>query len=267
MKELLKELKLFWNQSQVIAWQDFKRIGLSPFFFATLSLSFIFLSYLFPRELFKFASSYIVPAFQQGPSQGNIHYAVFVPHVSYINLLLLFFIPALSMKLLSEEKKNHTFDLLMTAPLSSLHIVIGKYFALLMILIFFLLMTSIYPFSTAFFTEIPMGPLLTSYLGLFLLSATYAAAGLFGASLTSSSVLGVIMGVILNISLWFISQGRDFSDQPIFLAVMEYLSLGSHLTNFVKGSLVISSFVFFFSCILFFLFLVYKVIEFSRWRS
>lgn len=267
MKDLLKEMKLFLNLSKVIAWQDFKRISLSPFFFMTLGLSLIFLSYLFPRELFRFASSYALPALQQGPSKANIHYAVFIPHISYINLLLLFFIPALSMKIFSEEKRNNTFYLLMTAPLSSLNIVLGKYLALLMILIFFLATTLVYPLSTSFFVDIPIGPLLTSYAGVFLLASTYAAVGLFSAALTSSAVLSVIMGIILNISLWFISQGQDFSDQPIFVSVMEYLSVGNHLTNFVKGSLVISSIVFFLSCILFFMFLVYKIIEFSRWRS
>ena len=267
MKEFITEIKLFFSQTKVIAWQDFRRVALSPFFFMILGLACVFLSYVFPRELFRFASSYVLPAFQQAEGQKNIHFAVFVPHISYINLLFLFFIPAFSMKLLSEEKKNRTFDLLMSAPLSSLHIVIGKYCALLMTLIFFLLVTLIYPLSTSFFTDIPVGPLVISYIGLFLLAATYAATGLFSASLTSSAVLSVIMGVILNISLWFISQGQDFSNQPVFVATMEYLSLGQHLTHFIKGSLVISSLVFFFSFISLFLFLAYKVIEFSRWRS
>ena len=155
----------------------------------------------------------------------------------------------------------------MTAPLTSFSIVAGKYLALLMIVASFLLVTLVYPISTSFFTDIPVAPLVTSYLGLFLLASTYAAIGLFSSSLTSSSALSVIMGVILNISLWFISQGKDFSNNPIFVEVIEYLSLGQHLTHFIKGSVVVSSVVFFMSCIFFFLFLVHKVIEFSRWKS
>ena len=267
IKQGIKDLKLFFRQSFVIAWQDFYRIGWSPLFFLFVGLSCIFMSYLFPREVFRFASTYMIPAFQQqGAGTRNIHFDVFVSHISYINLLFLFLVPALAMKLVSEEKKNRSFDLLMTAPISSLQIVTGKYLALLAQLFTFLAISLFYPLIMAFWTEIPVGPLFTSYTGLFLLSALYAAVGLFASSLTSSVVLSVIMGVILNIALWFISQGQDFSNQPIFVSIMEYLSLGQHLTQFIKGSFVLSSFVFFFSFIFFFLFLVYKVIEFERWR-
>ena len=262
------KLKMFFRQIFVITWTDFKQLTFHPLFFLAMGLCCIFISYMFPRELMQFASSYIAPAWQQAPGQTrNIHFDVFVPHVSLVNLLLIFLIPAFSMKLLAEERKNKTFDLLMTVPLSSLQIVLGKYLALILTLILFLIVTMLYPLSTIFFTKIPTGPFLTSWLGLFFLAATYAAAGLFASSLTASVMLSMIMGVIFNISLLLISHGKEFSDNPIFQNVMEYISLSEHFVNFIKGSLVISSLVFFFSCILFFLFLVYKVIEFSRWRS
>ncbi len=267
MKDFFTDIKMFFRQSKVIGVRDFWQLLMSPLFYVFVGLSCIFLSYVFPRDLFRFASSYIVPAFQQGMNQErNIHFEVFVSHISYINLIFLFCVPVLAMKLLSEEKKNRTYDLLMTAPVSTLQIVMGKYVALLSILTIFLLITLIYPLSTAFLTDIPAGPLLSSYIGLFLLTAVYASIGLFTSSLTSSLFLSVFIGIILNISLWFISQGQEFSN-PILTSVMEYLSLSQHLTNFIKGSLVINSFTFFFSFIVFFLFLVYKVIEFSRWRS
>ena len=262
------KVKMFFRQTFIITWTDFKQLALHPLFFLALGLCCIFISYFFPRELSQFASSYAAPAFQQVSGQSkNIHFDVFWPHISLINLLLLFLIPAFAMKLLAEEKKNKTFDLLMTVPLSSLQIVLGKYMALLLTLVLFLAVTMAYPLSTALFTDIPIGPFFTSYLGLFLLTAVYAAAGLFASSLTASVMLSMIMGVIFNISLLLVSHGKDFSDNPTFQSVMEYISLSEHFLNFIKGSLVISSFVFFFSCILFFLFLVYKVIEFSRWRS
>ncbi len=267
MQNFLKDIKLFFRQSKVIAVRDFWQLLLSPLFYVFTGLSCIFLSYVFPRDLFRFASAYIVPGFQQGGNQErNIHFEVFVSHISYINLVLLFCVPILAMKLLSEEKKNRTYDLLMTAPVSSLQIVAGKYLALISILFIFLLVTLVYPLSTSFLTDIPVGPLVSSYVGLFLLTAVYASVGLFASSLTGSLFLSVFIGIILNIALWFISQGQEFAS-PVLTSVMEYLSLSQHLTNFIKGSLVINSFTFFFSFIVFFLFLVYKVIEFSRWRS
>ncbi|MGI9549427.1 MAG: ABC transporter permease [Bdellovibrionales bacterium] len=258
---------IFLRQVRVIASRDLKQFLLSPLFYVFAGVSCVFLSYVFPRDLFRFAQSYVMPAFQQGAQQArNIHFEVFVSHISYINLILLFCIPILSMKLLAEEKKNRTYDLLMTSPVSSLQIVVGKYLALLGVLLIFLLITLFYPLSTVFVTDIPVGPLFSSYMGIFLLGSVYSAIGLFTSSLTASLFLSVFIGIILNISVWFISQGQEFSN-PFINSMMEYLSLSNHLTNFVKGSLVINSFAFFFTFIIFFLFLVYKVLEFSRWRS
>lgn len=267
MKALLNDTKLFFKQMSLVAGKDFKYLTLSPLFFIWTGISFIFLSYIFPRDLLRFASSYIMPAFGQQANQGrNIHFDVFVAHISYLNLILLFSVPVLAMKLLAEEKRNRTFDLLMTSPLSSLQMVLGKYLSLLMTLALFLLLSLAYPLSTGFFTNIPMGPLFSSYLGLFLLAGVYGSAGLFASSLSHSLFLSAFIGMILNIGLWFISQGQT-AKGAILSNIMDYLSLSQHLTNFIKGSLVTNSFVFFFSLIIFFLFLVFKIVEITRWRS
>ena len=250
----------------LIAWTDFRQAISHPLSALVLGACCLLISYIFPRELFRFAAAYIMPAFQQTPGQQNIHAAVFIPHIQLVNLLLLFLVPVLSMKALAEEKKNKTFDLLMSAPLSPLQIVAGKYIALFMTVSVFLFTAMLYPLSVSLFVEIPGGLFFTSWTGLFLLAAVYSAAGLLASAFTASSMLSVIMGVIFNFFIWFVSHGKDVSDNPLFQAVMDYLSLSDHLVNFIQGSLVVSSFVFFFSCILFFLFLVYKVLEFSKWR-
>ncbi len=268
MQTLLNDISLFFRQTFLVAGKDFKRLISSPLFFVWTGISFIFLSYNFPRDLFRFASSYAMPAFGQNPAQGrNIHFDVFVSHISYLNLMFLFVVPVLAMKLLAEEKRNRTFDLLMTSPLSSLQMVLGKYISLLMILGIFLFFSLAYPLSTGFFANIPIGPLFSSYLGLFLLAGVYGSASLFASSLSQSLFLSAFIGVILNIGLWFISQGGQDSSNVILSGIMDYLSLSQHLTHFIKGSLVTNSFVFFFSLIVFFLFLVFKVVEIARWRS
>ena len=243
-------------------------MALSPLFFVWTGISFVFLSYNFPRDLFRFAMSYAMPAFGPQADQGrNIYFDVFVAHISYINLIFLFSIPILGMKLLAEEKRNRTFDLLMTSPLSSLQMVLGKYMALLLLISLFLLFSLTYPLSTGFFAEAPLGPLVSSYIGLFLLASVYSATCLFASSLSQSLFLSAFIGMILNIGLWFISQQGQNSGSAVLNSIMDYLSLSAHLTNFIKGSLVINSFVFFFSLIVFFLFLVFKSVEFIRWRS
>lgn len=267
MKNILNDLKLFFKQTRLIAGKDFKYLAFSPLFFVWTAVSFIFLSYIFPRDLFRFAMSYAMPSFGPGAQQRNIHFDVFVAHISYINLILLFAIPVLGMKLLAEEKRNNTFDLLMTSPLSSLQLVLGKYLALLMLLTLFLILSLVYPLSTAFFAEVPMGPLLSSYIGLFLLAGVYSSTCLFASSVTKSLFLSAFIGMIINIALWFLSNQGQASSSPLLGQIMDYLSFSQHLTNFIKGSLTLNSFVFFFCLIVFFIFLVFKSVEITRWRS
>ncbi len=264
----MTKIQLFFRQTLLITGQELKRLVLSPLFFIWVGINFILLSYIFPRDLFRFAMSYTMPVFAGSPAQGrNIHFEVFVAHVSYINLIFLLAIPVLGMKLLAEEKRNRTFDLLMTSPISSGQIVLGKYLSLLLALNLFLIFSLAYPLSTALFTEIPWGPLFSSYIGLLALTSAYSAICLFASSLSSSLVLSAVIGMILNIGLWFISQqGQSFSSATL-TSIMDYLSMSRHLTDFIKGSLIINSFVFFFSLSVFFLFLAIKSIEITRWRS
>jgi len=262
----MKDLKLFFKQMFLITRKDFKSLFFSPLFFVWAGISFVFLSYIFPRDLFRFAMSYAMPAFGGGGQERNIHFDVFVAHISYMNLILLLSIPVLGMKLLAEEKQNHTFDLLMTSPLSSLQMILGKYFSLILLVSIFLLFSLLYPLSTLFFVELPLGPLFSSYLGLFFIVALYSALALFASSLSRSLFLSAFIGTILNVGVWFISQQGE-PGSSLFKNVMSYLSLSSHLTLFIKGSISTSSVLFFLTVIVFFLFLVFKSVEFIRWRA
>ena len=160
MKVFVKDIRLFFKQMLLVAYKDLKYLALSPLFFLFLGISFVFLSYNFPRELFRFAASYAMSGYGQGFNQqgGNIHFNVFVSHISYLNLILLFVVPTLAMKLLAEEKRNHTFDLLMTSPLSSLQMVLGKYFSLLTVLALFFAVFFVLSLIHCFFDRGPFWP-------------------------------------------------------------------------------------------------------------
>ena len=260
----LDGIKLFFRQTWTVGSRDIVRLLRRPLFSAFTGLSCLFLSVLFGGMLFRFSEAYSSPFPQQGPGQ-SIHAAVFMPHVGVINLLLLFCAPLLAMSLLAEEKKSRSFDLLMTAPLSSLHIAAGKYLALLALLLLFVLISLVYPLSTAFFAEIPFGLLFSAYAGLALLAALYAAIGLFASSLTSSLFFSFFGGIILILSLWFFAQGQDFQS-PALSAAMDYLSVSGHLEELAQGHVLLSSLAFFLSAAVFFLFLVHAALEFARWR-
>jgi len=244
-----------------IAWKDFRILATSPLFMLIISGCCLIWSYNFLRDVIIFSRNNM-QAFQS----MNIYYNVFYKHISFSSILFIFIIPAITMRLLSEEKKMRTYDLLLTVPVTATDIALGKFLAGFGAAILLILASAIYPLGTAFFAEFHFGPLVTSYLGLALVTGAYVAVGLFSSSITESVVLSVIMGIIFNLALWFVGGGMDFSDAPTFTAIMSHLNLGQHFYNFAKGTVQISSLVFFLSLIGLFVFLSQRVIESSRWR-
>src|SRR5687768_17096124 len=117
----------------VIARKELGGFFASPTFYVMLFLITAILSYVYPIQLILFHQMVSTFVMQPGlpPQQFNIHYGEFLRLLSYLNLMLIFVVPALTMKLIAEEKKMRTFDLLLTAPVTSAQIVVGKYIAAL----------------------------------------------------------------------------------------------------------------------------------------
>ena len=247
-----------------IAWKDIRNLLTSPLFFIIAGLCTILWSYTFIRNVVQFAEN---SRQNMGAENGlNLQREVFMMHISQINLLFIFVVPALTMRLLAEEKRLRTYDLLLTSPVTATNIALGKFLAGWAAVLALTLISLLYPLSVRTVTAFPMGPLLSAYLGVALVSGAYVAVGLFASSLTESIVLSVVMGLIFNIMLWFIAQGTGGDSSPVVAAVFEYLSIGQHFLNFILGSIKLKSVVFFTTLIGLFVFLTQRVIESSRWR-
>lgn len=250
-----------------IAGKDLKGLLFSPMFFLIAGLCSALWSYSFMRNIFSFAAQSMMGGGMMGGGNNmNIQYTVFMSHISQINLIAIFAIPALTMRLLSEEKKLRTYDLLLTAPVTATDIALGKYLAAFGAALALATISFLYPLGTGLFAAFAWGPLLTAYLGLVLVLGLYASVGLFASSLTESVVLSVVLGVILNLVLWFISQGAEMSDAPWVTTVLEHISLGQQFMTFIRGSIKVSSVVFLVSFIALFVFLTQRVVESARWR-
>jgi ABC-2 type transport system permease protein len=250
----------------ILAWKDLKNLLTSPLFYIIAGLCSILWSYSYMRNLLMFAERSRV-YMQPGQEGGmNLQREVFLMHISQINLLFLFVVPALTMRLLAEEKKMRTYDLLLTSPISATQIALGKFFAGLGAVSALTLISFLYPLLTRTVAAYPMAPLLSAYLGVLLVSAAYVAVGLFASSLTESIMLAVVMGLIFNILLWFVSQGAGGESSPWLTSFLEYISLGQHFLNFILGAIKLNSLVFLLSVICLFIFLTQRVVESSRWR-
>jgi ABC-2 type transport system permease protein len=248
--------------------KELRGFFLSPQFYMVCFFAAVIFSWVYPIQLNLFSESLKNAMYAQGaPSQQfNIHYGVFLRQLSYLNLMLIFIVPALTMKLFAEEKKMKTFDLLLTSPVTSAQIVIGKYLAALGAVFGIILVAFLYPMMTRFFTVINWVPLLIAFLGLFLVGAVYAAMNLFCSSLTESAIIAYVMAVILNVSIWFIGIGVEVVDSPLARQIFEHISLNQHLASMVEGTLRTNSLVFLASLVFLFCFLCERVIESLRWR-
>lgn len=253
----------------IIAAKETRGFFASPTFYVMLFLVAAIMSFVYPIQLQMFNQLVTTYVMQPGMPQQqlNIHYGVFLRLLSYLNLLLIFVVPALTMKLLAEEKKMKTFDLLLTSPVTSADIVIGKYFAALAAVFGIMVIAFLYPLGTRVFASINWAPLLIAFFGIFMVAAVYAAMDLFCSSLTESALVAYVMSVILNVSIWFIGMTVEVVDNQTARQVFEHLSLNTHLSGLVEGTVRTSGLVFLFSAITLFVFLAERVVESSRWRA
>ena len=199
--------------------------------------------------------------------QMNLNEMVMTPLLYNMTIILLLMVPLITMRLFAEEKKLKTDELLLTSPISVNSIVLGKYLACLTFVAIMLGLTCIFPSFLFIYGEPApeMGPVLVGYLGLFLLGAAFVAVGLFASSLTENQIVAAVI-CFVSLLLFFVIGWPAESLESWQGAVLEYISLIEHFTDFSKGLVESGHVVFFLTFILFALFLTKRSIESLRWR-
>lgn len=257
------------NGAYVIFKKELAGFFKSPLFYFLAFMMTILLGIMFATSIEKFAQASTNAMLQFGvtPQQLNIHYAVILPHLAIVNLVFIFLVPALTMKLLSEEKKVRTFDLLLTSPITSLSIVIGKYFAALTTIVALIGVSFIYILISRRVFDFEWAPILVSAFGIVLVSAVYVAMNLFASSLTDNALVSFVLSIVLNLSIWFVGALNESFDSPTTKAVLEHISLNAHLAGLIEGTIRTNGLIFFASLIFLFCFLTERVIESNRWSD
>lgn len=256
----------------VIAGKDLRNIFMSPLFYVVAAVCSVVWWFLFIVRVNEFLQHSAMIAYQSAMGGGGgeqglpLHFYVVLSHLYAVNLVMIFAVSAITMRLFTEEKRNRTYDLLLTAPVTATEITVGKLIAGTLTAWALLGIALIYPLSLGFFANLDWGPLISSFLGIMLLTAGYVSIGMFASSLTQSLVVAVIVAPILNIMIWFVGAMAEGSNHPATRQVFEHLNVATHLGNFMKGSVGISSTVFLLSIIFLFSFLTQRVVESSRWR-
>lgn len=250
----------------VLAGKDLRNLFHSPLFYGIAGLCSIVWSGLFFAALYDFAQASAMNAMQGQGEGASLHFVVFARHISLVNLFMIFAVSAMSMRLFSDEKRNQTMALLLTSPVSATQITLGKFLAGLLAAWALVALSLLYPVSLRAFASFDWGPLMASYIGLFLITGCYVTIGMFASSLTDNTVLSVVMSLIFNVMLWFVGAFSDSAHDPVLDKIFAQLNVGSHFVNFIKGTISISSITFFVSVIVLMTFLTQRVVESNRWR-
>ena len=180
-------------------------------------------------------------------------------------LLILLFSALLTMRLISEERKLGTWELLLTAPVREYEIVLGKFFSSLLVLSGMLILTLYFPILLMIFGDPDTGPILTSYLGLLLLGSASLAIGIFASSLTPNQIVAAVVAGGILFGLWFLGMVGNLIPQPVG-EILSYFSLSQHFPGFVRGVVDTRDVVYYLSVTAIFLFLSVRSIETEKWR-
>jgi len=166
--------------------------------------------------------------------------AVAAPLFGTIALIMMMLVPTFTMRLIAEERRNQTLTLLLAAPVSSTHIVLGKYLGLLLFLLLIIADCALMVLVLAAGTQLDTGLLLGNALGLLLLTASYAALGLYISSLTAQPVVAAITALAALFGLWLMEISAVDSDNALRM-----LAPTSHFQSFNAGLLNSADLVYF----------------------
>ncbi|MDD5772611.1 MAG: ABC transporter permease [bacterium] len=183
-----------------------------------------------------------------------------------LKFILLIVAPILTMRLLSEEKKLGTDELLFTSPLTNYDIILGKYFATITLYLIMLILTIEFPIILKMYSKPDMGPIYSSYLGFFLFGSSFIAVGLFASSLTENQIVAAIISFGLLLILWLISWATTFVPVEWAKNILTSLSLTEHLNSFEKGIIDLGDIFYYLSFSFVFVFLANQVTEAKRWK-
>jgi ABC-2 type transport system permease protein len=247
-----KELRLYF--SSPVAW--------------VVMTIFLFIAGYFFYSIFAF---YTLASMQSAmnPQMGrdlSVTDSVLRPLFSNMSVILLLLMPLITMRLFAEERRSGTIELMLTYPVRDGAVLLAKYLAALALYALMLALTLTYPAIVAYFTRLEWGPLLSGYLGLLLMGATFLAVGIFASSLTENQIVASITTFGVLLFLWVIGWSAEYVGGG-WGRVLSHLSLLDHFDTFARGVLDTKDVIYYVDVTVLALFLTLRSLEARRWKG
>lgn len=152
------------------------------------------------------------------------------------------------MRLISEEKRTGTLELIVTYPITDSQLILGKYLAALTLLVVAILGTSSYTMTAALLGNLDGGVTMTGYLGMVLMGAAYTSIGMYASSLTDNQFVGFVLGIAFTLALFLMDKVLFFVPTAL-VGLFEFLSIDAHYHSMIRGVIDTRDLVYYFSLI------------------
>lgn len=252
----------------IIAKKDLKTYFTSPIAYILMAVFSFIMGFMFFSILQMYiAQSAQFTQFGMGKAPG-ISDAVIRPLFGNMNVVLLFMVPFITMRLFAEEKRNNTIELLMTSPVTIPQIVLGKFLSALGFVTVLIGLTTPFLVALSIATKPDWGVVAMAYTGTLFMISVYIAVGVLCSSLTENQIVAGVLTFGVILFLWIIKWITFSSGAGSFMGeLLGYLSIVDHYEDFSKGVFNTKDVVFYISATFLWLFLTYKALESYTWRS
>ncbi len=235
------------------------RRELRAYFFSPLAYVVLFFFLVVTGVIFVYLVGQLNnPASPGGPPFGFFFRATW--------LMLLLVVPVLTMRLLSEELRSGSIEVLMTAPITEGQVIAGKYLAAMTFYGFLWLPTAIYGLNIHLYEKMDWGPVAAGYLGILLIGSLFISIGVFASSTTRSQLLAAMITVALVFLLFLLSLFGELTIRDVLKKALEHVNIWNHIDEFANGIVDTRRLIFYLSGTLFFLFLASRALEDKKWR-
>ena len=240
----------------------------SPIAYVMAGVFLLFSGFVFRNQLLEFhdMTVYLKLAEREEKILLNVNTQVVTPFFEFQTFIWMIVIPMLTMRLYAEEKRGGTYELLMTSPITSAQILIGKFLACYVLYLIIEAMAFGYIGVLSMHAQLDWGPIFSGALAVVLIGATFISVGILASSLTENQIIAAVLSFFFLILLWIIDWAARFASD-IFFVILKFLSLIEHTRDMIHGVVDTHDVVFFVSAAAFFLFLTHTVLESRRWRA
>jgi len=253
------------SNAWIICRKELRSYFASPIAYAVIALFALIFGYVFFSELRGFMNYIFRSQMMGGAQPVNVNEPI-RGLLGFAGTLSLFLVPLIAMRLVAEEKRSGTIELLFTSPISDFSIVLGKWLGAMFLYLSVLGVSALNIALLFAWGKPDWKPVLIAYLGLLLQGGCILAIGTLVSACTKSQIVAGGAAFFISLGFYLLSWSTEF-DSTTFSKVLNYISLIPHMENFSKGLLSVKDVVFYLSFIFFALFLTLRQFESVRWRS